>query len=426
LQGKTKLKDLLHGRSIFLPRAKLSKEVREKLFDAAVVGFRSLSFAKVDVSSSLRPPNFDADKYSSPLVLLLTALLLVMGDTADGSVDDGFDGILLHEQQIWQRKLKTSDEDVLEDCQRSIAALTLVGGCRDKREFVSLSERAHGQHDKKWASLVQRLYPLGSAGLGPLVPDRLGEYLVWKVLPGEVAVGDDGEAVGSYLDEVLDGCSQAQLKNAFIVLGRISLDKEEGERWLRLMVKQSHVAARAQAALDASLALGSETAHCSLVRLLAKSLSDLDDDAALVDFAEIVYKTVDSTLVSYCEVGVWACKFLLRNRDGDCQDPSLLWTYGNFLGSSGRVEEAAEALQAVVEEYRRLAAARPDAYEGELAGSLHNLGNRWSSLRRMEEAVKATQEAVGIYQRLAAGQPDVYAGDLARSLRNLNIIQRRA
>jgi tetratricopeptide (TPR) repeat protein len=63
-----------------------------------------------------------------------------------------------------------------------------------------------------------------------------------------------------------------------------------------------------------------------------------------------------------------------------------------------------------------LAAARPDAFEPDLAMSLTNLGAMLSGLGRREDALAATGEAVEIYRRLAAARPDAFEPDLARSL----------
>jgi hypothetical protein len=41
-----------------------------------------------------------------------------------------------------------------------------------------------------------------------------------------------------------------------------------------------------------------------------------------------------------------------------------------------------------------------------------------SNLRRLEQALSATEEAVEIYRRLAAANPDAFEPDLATSLHN--------
>jgi hypothetical protein len=86
------------------------------------------------------------------------------------------------------------------------------------------------------------------------------------------------------------------------------------------------------------------------------------------------------------------------------------------LSGLGRAEEALAAAAEAAEIYRRLAAARPAAYEPDLAGALLNLWVMLSGLGRAEEALAATAEVDGIIRRLAAARPAVYELGLARSL----------
>ena len=60
--------------------------------------------------------------------------------------------------------------------------------------------------------------------------------------------------------------------------------------------------------------------------------------------------------------------------------------------------------------------ARPRRLPPDLATSLNNLGAMLSGLGRREEALAATGEAVEIYRRLAVARPDAFEPDLARSL----------
>ncbi|WP_293275271.1 tetratricopeptide repeat protein [Nannocystis sp.] len=69
--------------------------------------------------------------------------------------------------------------------------------------------------------------------------------------------------------------------------------------------------------------------------------------------------------------------------------------------------------------YRKLAAARPDAFEPDLAGSLNNQGNIQSEVGGREEALASTGEAVKLDRKLAAARPDAFEPDLATSLNNL-------
>ena len=109
----------------------------------------------------------------------------------------------------------------------------------------------------------------------------------------------------------------------------------------------------------------------------------------------------------------------LAHATGDDERARLHERLGYRLANASRPEEALAAAGEAVEIRRRLAAARPDAFEPDLAMSLNNLGNRLSELRRAEEALAAAGEAVEIRLRLAAARPDAFEPDLAMSLNNL-------
>jgi tetratricopeptide (TPR) repeat protein len=72
---------------------------------------------------------------------------------------------------------------------------------------------------------------------------------------------------------------------------------------------------------------------------------------------------------------------------------TALLNLGIRLSELGRPEDALAAAQEATDIYRRLAAARPDAFLPDLALSLNNLGARLSELGRREEALTAAQEA---------------------------------
>ena len=92
---------------------------------------------------------------------------------------------------------------------------------------------------------------------------------------------------------------------------------------------------------------------------------------------------------------------------------------GNCLSALGRHEKALASAQEAVSIQRRLAASRPGAYTADLARSLSNQGTRLSALGRHEDALASAQESADIYRRLAAARPDAYRADLASSLNNL-------
>jgi hypothetical protein len=71
--------------------------------------------------------------------------------------------------------------------------------------------------------------------------------------------------------------------------------------------------------------------------------------------------------------------------------------------------------------YWRLAAARPDAFTPDLAGSLMTYGVRLTELSRHHDALAADRVALALYRRLDAAHPDAFRNDLVNALRNLVI-----
>jgi tetratricopeptide (TPR) repeat protein len=90
----------------------------------------------------------------------------------------------------------------------------------------------------------------------------------------------------------------------------------------------------------------------------------------------------------------------------------------------GRREDALTAIEEAVKIRRALAAARPDAFLPDLAGSLNNQSNLLRDVGRREDALTAIEEAVKIRRALAAARPDALLPDLAASLNNQSILLR--
>jgi tetratricopeptide (TPR) repeat protein len=107
---------------------------------------------------------------------------------------------------------------------------------------------------------------------------------------------------------------------------------------------------------------------------------------------------------------------LLANATDDDERARLHASLGLRLGNAGRAEEALAATTEAADIYRRLAAARPDAFEPDLAASLTSLGAVLSELGRREDALAVTAEAADLYRRLAAARPDAFEPGLAASL----------
>jgi tetratricopeptide (TPR) repeat protein len=95
-------------------------------------------------------------------------------------------------------------------------------------------------------------------------------------------------------------------------------------------------------------------------------------------------------------------------------------------GDLGRSEYALAAIQEAVTIRRGLAAARPAAFRPDLASSLNNLSGRLGDLGRREDALAAIQEAVDIRRELAARWPDGYQQELEKSFEVVTWLERHA
>ncbi len=130
--------------------------------------------------------------------------------------------------------------------------------------------------------------------------------------------------------------------------------------------------------------------------------------------------------VAASEVPVWAAGFaarvalILADAAGNRQVKARFFNNAaNHLSSLGRREEALKAAEVAVKIRRVLAAARPEAFTPDLAGSLNDLANKLSKLGRREGALKTAEEAAGLYRALAAAHPEAFTPYLALSLNNL-------
>jgi tetratricopeptide (TPR) repeat protein len=96
-----------------------------------------------------------------------------------------------------------------------------------------------------------------------------------------------------------------------------------------------------------------------------------------------------------------------------------LTNLANVLWKLNRLEETEEAYREALDIFRNLAEARPEIYQPDVATTLNDLGVMLSQLNRLEQAEEAYREALGIYRRLAKARPEVYQPDVAMTLTNL-------
>jgi Tetratricopeptide repeat len=397
------------------------------------------------------------------LVVHAAALLAVLDQEPGTEVPAGgagvIGGLLRHEERYWaqsQAPYGLALGPIV--ARRAVAAGTLVGA-DDEASAGRLLEAIGDLSDPgtrgRAARWLHDLYPAGQTGGGAaewiaaLRPDLVAENLVVGVLTGQPDLAVrllDGQstlqaeraltllaraaltspAARDLLGQVLAGGFPQLAEPALAVavetspyLGELLADLLEARPWppevldpiARALPGPSVALARAAAATFRQLAAacppGSEERGQNLIRL-SNRLSELgrrEDALAAIDEA------------------VTACRQLAAARP-DAFLPDLagsLNNQSNRLSGLGRREDALAAIDEAVTAYRQLAAARPDAFLPDLAGSLTNQSVFLSGLGRREDALTAINEAVTTYRQLAAARPDAFLPDLAASLNNQSL-----
>jgi tetratricopeptide (TPR) repeat protein len=94
---------------------------------------------------------------------------------------------------------------------------------------------------------------------------------------------------------------------------------------------------------------------------------------------------------------------------------------GVDLAMAERHDEALATAQRAVEIRRRLTAVAPQAFTGELAGSLTNLSKRYGAKDNLPAALEASQEAVTCYRRAVLLDATRWEAELATALHNLTV-----
>lgn len=119
----------------------------------------------------------------------------------------------------------------------------------------------------------------------------------------------------------------------------------------------------------------------------------------------------------YEMAGRWA------EKAGDQQEAlAFQGSRANVLSKLHRWVEAENIYGTILQAFRRLVEADPDAYLSDVAGTLNNLGNLLAGLGQREEARKSFEEALVIRRALARRYPDVYLPDMAMTLNNLGLL----
>ncbi len=114
----------------------------------------------------------------------------------------------------------------------------------------------------------------------------------------------------------------------------------------------------------------------------------------------------------------------LAERNPDAFNPDLansLHSLSSSLKDMGLREEALQVIREAVEMRRELVKQNPDAFNSDLADSLHSLSISLSNMGLREEALQVDREAVEVTRELVKQNPDAFNPSLANSLDSLSI-----
>src|SRR5262249_32270523 len=140
--------------------------------------------------------------------------------------------------------------------------------------------------------------------------------------------------------------------------------------WLSQVLDED-LGSRALPMFEAALAMTTESSFSVLGSVLAAAL----ERANPVELASTLDARMPEHTVSLAETAVWALRVLLDANPPASERARLLNNLGKRFSDLGRRDEALATANEAVDTCRALAAARPEAFLPDLAGSLNNLGN---------------------------------------------------
>ena len=372
------------------------------------------------------PPALHDTRFERVLYLHMAALAAV--EEAAFNAASLMDVILDHEERFWMREAKDRTGVALDMrlARRLVAAATLRGGLHTEDEAQDMCERfekrPRSRDDDAMIALLHDLYarPGEPAYLPGLEPDLLGEEMVLRVArPPRVAGAAAGDAWIDHVFTLAD--DESSLTNAFVVLGRASVDSAPAVRsWITRLL-HADLSTRAVLALRADKVVGQRSACSALGDLLAEAL---EQRGTAVIAADLDREGIPFPTASLRRVAAWRSRRLLEilpsGDDAAAMSERAAWLtqQGADYHAAGHLHEAVEATQKAVGISRALTARNPE-FLPLLAASLNNLGNSLAELGRCDAALEAMTEAVRLYRKLALHAPRARDADLPRSLNNL-------
>lgn len=261
---------------------------------------------------------------------------------------------------------------------------------------------------------------------GPVLPDRLGEFLVIRLLAGEETIQD---GAGSLLASLAARSDPAGVTRALLILSRAAEHDSDAAQWIARLV-----------ATDPEKTAG----IAALVASYAENPAPLTDAlAAQAKRTPEIFKEVQDQIFQRARDVTQNYKTTLREHNYNRRPTAILvdvyralvsedrCTYlpelasclekhakRNFLDGWGDHADAIDSQGEAVEIYRELARQVRDTYLPHLAAALRRYADivrdPYSNYSGM--ALGPSAEAVDIYRELADRNPDAYLLDFVRTL----------
>ncbi len=394
----------------------LAPDARAGQHARALAAFSERLPADGQADTQQAPPSLEDPAFASPLLVHMHALLTASGanlPTVGGEVRERIlDAVLDREQARWNATfppgiptagIRTRHQLV------TVATLLSPSNAATTAQAIStideLRPDAAAGARAALATWLHDLYPGGDPPwVAPLRPDLLTEQLLARC---------------PQLSELTLACyenSPEQASTMLAELTRASSRAEVHEALTRLLV----------ARLPDLLAAAIDSPASGLADLLDISLRLSPQPAAAADLVSRLPERGIALAALAVTLTAQASDHYRRLAAArpDAFTPDLAGSLNNLsnrLGDLGRREDALAAIEEAVSAYRQLATARPDAFIPALAVSLNTLSIRLGDLGRREDALAASQEAVTLRRQLAAARPDAFIPTLATSLHNLSV-----
>jgi tetratricopeptide (TPR) repeat protein len=347
-------------------------------------------------------PDLNADVYNRVLMIHIRALLDTqpLPLTSDNTLDTPrglLDAMLDRERDLWDKNLRAKNmgagNEPLKDGLRDALAMTTLGHhSNDRTNLERLLQVVFPDKDAQTrsnlADVLATTHPNGYGGIEALQPDLLGERLVQLALEG------------SRRDAIIHAlfCNPdmpVDFLRAFTVISRLS-------GW------------QAQSAHKIMDDIQAAVMHHPTRALEINDLLHSIESTVLLNMKMVM---------SHFAMEVAERDFEARptERHLKANYARRAGNHANHLGNAGYRNDAAQIGETVTKLFRELARDNPQAFNPDLALSLHNIGSELSRLERHEEALEVTQEALGIRRQLAQNDPKNFIPDLAMTLSNFGI-----